>query len=177
VSNENLAKEIYDACHLKGNFLLRSGAISKEYFDKYLFESQPGLLMKIAKALIPLIPPETEILAGLELGGVPLAVILSQLTNLPTAFVRKEAKAYGTKKIAEGIEIDGAKVLLVEDVVTSGGQLILSASDLRSIGADLTNAVCVIDREAGGVENLSAESIQLEALFSMSLLKHQSSQG
>ena len=105
--------------------------------------------MKIAKALIPLIPPETEILAGLELGGVPLAVILSQLTNLPTAFVRKEAKAYGTKKIAEGIELDGAKVLLVEDVVTSGGQLILSASNLRSIGADLTNAVCVIDREAG----------------------------
>ena len=91
--------------------------------------------------------------------------------------MRKEAKAYGTKKIAEGIEIDGAKVLLVEDVVTSGGQLILSASDLRSIGADLTNAVCVIDREAGGVENLSAENIQLEALFSMSLLKHQSSQG
>ena len=60
MSNENLAKEIYDACHLEGNFLLRSGAISKEYFDKYLFESQPGLLMKIAKALIPLIPQKPK---------------------------------------------------------------------------------------------------------------------
>jgi orotate phosphoribosyltransferase len=177
VNTANLAIEIYKVCRLEGKFLLRSGAISREYFDKYLFESRPKLLKRIANDLLPLIPPETDVLAGLELGGVPLAVVLSQLTNLPTTFVRKEAKTYGTKKLAEGIEVSGAKVLLVEDVVTSGGQLILSSSDLRSIGAKVTNALCVIDREAGGVENLASKGVNLESLFTLGMLQQLSSQG
>ncbi len=90
---------------------------------------------------------------------------------MPGAFVRKEAKKYGTAKIAEGADLKGKKIVIVEDVVTSGGQVILSAKDLRELGADILCAVCVIDRESGGKEKLAAEGIELRALFTMSELK------
>src|SRR5438874_31274 len=102
---------------LTGRFLLRSGATSEEYFDKYLFESDPVLLRAIAEAMAPLVPPSTDALAGLELGGVPLATALSRETGLATRFVRKEAKAYGTCRLAEGGDVDGARLVVVEDVI------------------------------------------------------------
>ena len=88
--------------HITGEFVLRSGVTSTEYFDKYRFEADPALLRDIAAALVPLVPDGTEVLAGLELGGVPIATVLSQLTGIPAAFVRKEAKTYGTCQLAEG---------------------------------------------------------------------------
>ena len=92
-------------------------------------------------------------LAGLELGGVPIATLLSAHTGLPTFFVRKQAKKYGTEKICEGGDISGMRLLIVEDVVTTGGQIILSAQDLRAEGAVVDHALCVIDREAGGADS------------------------
>ena len=136
VDREGLAREIYDRTHLTGEFVLRSGAVSNEYFDKYLFESDPVLLRSIGEALVPLVPDGTEVLAGLELGGIPLATMLSQLTGLPALFVRKEAKTYGTCRLAEGGEVDGRRLTIVEDVVTSGGQVVLSAEDLRGAVRD-----------------------------------------
>src|SRR5690606_27924971 len=147
MDRHRLAAAIYDRAHLTGTFLLRSGATSSEYFDKYLFESDPELLVSIAEALVPLIPDDTEVLAGLELGGVPLAVVLGQITGLNVLFVRKKAKDYGTRRLAEGGEVAGKKLLIVEDVVTSGGQVVLSTRDLRELGAVVDSAVCVIDRE------------------------------
>ena len=92
----DLAAAIYDTAHITGDFLLRSGARSTEYFDKYLFEAKPELLRVIAEHLAPLIPAGTDVLSGLELGGVPLATALSLHTGIPAAFVRKKAKEYGT---------------------------------------------------------------------------------
>lgn len=171
MTRQNLAARIFTVSNLKGEFRLRSGAVSNEYFDKYLFESDPQLLKEIALALQPLIPPGIDAFAGLELGGVPLATMLSQVTGLPTFFVRKQAKEYGTCKLAEGGDIAGKQLLIVEDVVTSGGQVILSAQDLRSLGAQVSHAICVIDREAGGTEKLAAEGVELRALFKMRELK------
>jgi orotate phosphoribosyltransferase len=162
-----LARRIFEVSHLRGTFTLRSGALSHEYFDKYLFESDPGLIHEIATALAPLVPPGTEALAGLELGGVPLAVMLSQVTGLPTLFVRKEAKTYGTCRLAEGGELDGRRVTVVEDVVTSGGQVVTSCGDLRERGAIVGHALCVIDREAGGPDALLAIDVELRPLFRM----------
>ncbi len=162
-----LAHEIYRASHLTGRFVLRSGAVSHEYFDKYLFESDPRLLAAIGDALAPLVPAGTDALAGLETGGIPLAVILSQRSGLPAVFVRKEAKTYGTCKLAEGGPLDGRRLLIVEDVVTSGGQLLASTHDLRERGAIVERAVCIIDRQAGGPEALAAAGVELEALFTM----------
>jgi orotate phosphoribosyltransferase len=166
-----LARAIYGASHLTGTFTLRSGATSNEYFDKYRFESDPALLHTIAEALVPLLPDGTEALAGLELGGVPLAVALSAVTGLPALFVRKEAKAYGTCQLAEGGALDGRRLTVVEDVVTSGGQVVLSCGDLRDRGATVEHALCVIDREAGGPAALRDIGVDVRPLFTMSELK------
>jgi orotate phosphoribosyltransferase len=166
-----LARRIYDTAHITGEFTLRSGAKSNEYFDKYLFEADPKLLKDIAQALVPLVPPGIDALAGLEMGGIPLATMLSQFTGLPVLFVRKKAKEYGTCKIAEGGLVNGRKLLLVEDVVTSGGAILDAAKALRDEGAVLGPVVCVIDRESGGPANLAKVDLQLTPLFTMSALK------
>lgn len=160
----DLARRVGEACRLTGTFTLRSGQVSTTYFDKYLFEADPQLLAAVARAATTLIPMGTEVLAGLELGGVPVATALSLATGLPTAFVRKEAKKYGTAKLAEGADVEGRRVLIVEDIVTTGGQVVLSARDLRARGAVLLGALCVIDRSEGN-HQLAAEGLELISLF------------
>jgi orotate phosphoribosyltransferase len=166
-----LADHIDERARLAGEFRLRSGATSNEYFDKYLFESDPQLLREIAEKLVGLLPDGVEVLAGLELGGVPLAVVASQVSGLPCVFVRKTAKTYGTCRLAEGGEVAGRRIAVIEDVVTSGGQVIESCRELRDREADIAVVLCVIDREAGGRENLAAERLDLRALFTMSQLR------
>ncbi len=170
MNRDELARAIHARSHLTGTFTLRSGAVSHEYFDKYRFESDPALLRAIAEALAPLVPAGADALAGLELGGVPLATALSQVTGLPACFVRKEAKTYGTCQLAEGIDVSGARLTVVEDVVTSGGQVVLSCGDLRDRGATVEHALCVIDREAGGPDALAALAVELRPLFTMTEL-------
>ena len=134
---------------------MRSGVTSTEYFDKYRFEADPVLLRDLAVAMAPLVPAGVDALAGLELGGVPLATMLSQVTGLPARFVRKAAKTYGTCQLAEGGELEGARLCIVEDVVTSGGAVLDAASRASARGATLGTVVCVIDRESGGSEKLA----------------------
>ena len=165
-----LAERIYAASHLTGTFTLRSGVVSNEYFDKYLFEAEPDLLHAIATAMLPLVPAGVDALAWLELGGIPLATVLSQLTGLAARFVRKQAKTYGTCRLAEGGELDGEHLCIVEDVVTSGGAILDAAVELRAAGAVLGPVVCVIDRESGGLDKLAAEGLELRPLFRMSEL-------
>lgn len=143
---KKLAKKIYEVSHLTGEFKLRSGQISTEYFDKYQFECRPEVLKKIAKSMKKMIPKDTEILAGLEMGGIPLATALSLETGLPTVLVRKAAKDYGTAKLAEGPSIDGKKLCLIEDVITTGGQVAESTKELRDRGAIVDHVLCVIYR-------------------------------
>ncbi|GGG78937.1 orotate phosphoribosyltransferase [Paenibacillus radicis (ex Gao et al. 2016)] len=162
-----LAEEIYKASHLTGTFRLRSGKQSDHYFDKYLFESNPRLLAAIADKLAPLVPPGTEVLAGLEMGGIPVATALSLKTGIPAAFVRKKAKEYGTCKLAEGIEIAGKNVCIIEDVVTTGGQILLSAEDLKQHGANVQAVVSVIEREAAGRANLEQAGLAFYSLLTM----------
>jgi orotate phosphoribosyltransferase len=167
-----LGERISARARLTGEFRLRSGAVSDEYFDKYLFESDPRLLREVAEELVALLPGDVEVLAGLELGGVPLAAVASQVCGLPTAFVRKTAKTYGTCRLAEGRDIASRRVAVIEDVVTSGGQVIESCRELRHREADIATVLCVIDREAGGRENLAAEGLDLRPLFTMGQLRH-----
>lgn len=171
MTKSELAKAIYEVAYITGNFKLRSGSISNEYFDKYQFESRPTILKSLAHELIPLLPKEYDLLGALEMGGIPIATAIALETGNNVVFVRKEAKEYGTAKFAEGPDINGKKICLIEDVVTSGGQLIISADMLRKEGAIIEDAVCVIDREAGGKKALSDIGIELRALFTMSELK------
>ncbi|CAG6396727.1 Orotate phosphoribosyltransferase [Actinacidiphila cocklensis] len=165
VTNSDLARRIHAVSHLTGQFTLRSGRTATEYFDKYRFEGDPALLDEIAQRMAPLVPSGTEVLAGLEMGGIPVVTALGRHTGLPCAFVRKQAKPYGTCRLAEGTEVAGRRVLVVEDVVTSGGQIVLSTADLRVLGAVVSEALCVIDREQGGADALAAEGISLLSLL------------
>lgn len=142
----DLAARVNAIARLTGTFTLRSGRVANEYFDKYRFEADPVLLADVAEAMAAMIPPGTEVLAGLELGGVPIATALSLHTGLPAAFVRKEAKSYGTAQLAEGAPVAGRRVLVIEDVVTTGGQVIISAGQLRDLGAVIDTVLCAIDR-------------------------------
>lgn len=166
MNHAELAKKIDEVCHLKGDFLLRSGSRSNEYFDKYRFESRPDLLKEISEHMKILIPKNIDCFAALEMGGIPIGTALSLATGLPCAFIRKSAKKYGTCQFAEGIEIKGKKLCLIEDIITSGGQVLLSAKDLRNSGALVEDVLCVINR--GGPEaelKLSNAGLKLQSLF------------
>jgi len=172
-----LARRIYERAHLTGEFRLRSGAVSGEYFDKYLFEADPELLREVAEALVTLLPDGAHALAGLELGGIPLAAVASQITRLPTLFVRKQAKDYGTRRLAEGGVVTGRRLVVIEDVLSSGGAVLQACGALRELGAEIAAVLCVIDREADGRANLAAEGLELRAVFTMSELRRAATDG
>ena len=155
MSDPQLARDIDALCRLSGEFTLRSGQVSHEYFDKYLFEADPALLARVVAQMEPLLPRGTELLGGLEMGGIPIATVLSARTGLPALFVRKEAKAYGTCKLAEGPDVDGKQVTLVEDVVTTGGAVRDATLALRGYGAAVSDVVCAIDRSPAGENPLA----------------------
>ncbi|WP_409347322.1 orotate phosphoribosyltransferase [Paenibacillus sp. MBLB4367] len=163
----SLAKAIYETAHLTGTFTLRSGQQSDNYFDKYRFEANPAVLRQVAERLRALIPAGTEVLAGLEMGGIPIATALSLESGVPAAFVRKKAKEYGTCKLAEGFDVEGRRVCVIEDVVTTGGQVILSTNDLRAAGAIVEDVICVIERNPEGRKKLAEAGLRLHALFTM----------
>ena len=165
-----LAREIYHTAHITGTFTLRSGQVSHEYFDKYLFEARPELLAAIASFMTGLIPGGTELLAGLEMGGIPIVTALSLTTGLPAAFVRKQAKTYGTCKLAEGGDVSGRKVCVIEDVVTTGGQIIESVKELRALGAAVDTVLCVIQRNENASDILQREGLRLIPAFTMAYL-------
>ena len=171
MDKKELANKIYAVSHITGTFKLRSGQVSNQYFDKYLFEARPDLLAEIGDKMAKLIPAGTEVVAGLELGGVPLASVISLKTGLPAAFVRKVAKNYGTCKLAEGAEIKGKKVCVIEDVVTTGGQIFLSVNELRKLGAVVNEVVCVILRGADSRALLAKEGLNLIPLLTMEELE------
>ncbi|MGW8566232.1 orotate phosphoribosyltransferase [Isoptericola sp. NPDC055881] len=166
----DLARDVHRACRLTGTFTLRSGQVASEYFDKYLFESDPALLARVAAQLMPLVPADTDLLGGLELGGVPLVTVLSSLTGHPALFVRKEAKRYGTAKLAEGPAVAGRRVTLVEDVVTTGGAVRDATLALRAEGAVVETVVCAIDRSPAGTSPLADLGVELRAVLTKSRL-------
>lgn len=170
MDRQTLGRRIAERCRLEGEFRLRSGRTAAVYFDKYLFEADPVLLWAVAEHASRLIPPDTDVLAGLELGGVPVATALSIRTGLPAAFVRKEAKTYGTMKLAEGAEARGRRVLIVEDVITTGGQVLHAAAGLRDAGADISGVLTVIDRREGP-STLEEAGMDVRTLFRSSDLR------
>ena len=160
-----LAADVDACCRLSGTFTLRSGQVSSEYFDKYLFESDPALLARVAAQMVPLLPEDTELLGGLELGGVPIATIVSSLSGHRTLFVRKQAKEYGTCKLAEGPDVAGRRVTLVEDVITTGGAVRDATNALRAAGAIVEVVVCAIDRSPAGENPLADVGLEVRPVL------------
>lgn len=168
--DETLAADIDAICRLTGEFTLRSGQQATEYFDKYRFEADPELLVRIAHAMVPLLPEDTELLGGLELGGVPIATMVSSLTGKPALFVRKQAKTYGTCKLAEGPDVAGRRVTLIEDVITTGGAVRDATNALRGAGATVEVVVCAIDRSPEGENPLADVGLEVRPVLTKAQL-------
>ena len=156
---------------LRGDFLLRSGQRSSYYIDKYLFSTQPDLLRRLAAELASLVPPEAQRIAGPVLGAVPLVTALSLESGLPMLIVRVEKpKEYGTNKQIEGTFVPGERVILVEDVVTTGGAALTAVEVLRAAGAAVLGALAVVDREQGGPEAFASAGVPFQSLFTRTSL-------
>ena len=171
MDKKELAKQIKKLSYLTGQFKLRSGKTSSFYWDKYRFESDPKLLAEIIEHMIKILPPSFDKLAGMELGGIPLATVLSLRIGKPCLFVRKKAKDYGTCNLVEGGFKPGETVLVVEDVITTAGQVVSSIEDMRKLGLIVNDVLCVIDREQGGREKLTEIKCSLMSLFTMTELE------
>ena len=167
-----LAARIRATSQISGRFVLRSGLVSETYFDKYQFESDPQLLLAIAEAMRPLVPLGIQVLAGLEMGGIPIVTMLSQVSGIPASFIRKEPKKYGTCRYAEGTSLQGKRFILVEDVVSSGGAIIDAIAKLRADGLFPEAALCVIDRQTGGKEALETQGLPLISLLTLDDVKN-----
>ena len=173
MTRDELAAALRDAAYLEGDFVLRSGRRSKYYLDKYRFETRPDLLRPLGELIAEAVrehEPDAERLAGPELGAVALAASASLVSGLPFLIVRKQAKDYGTANRLEGVYDEGECVCLVEDVVTSGGAAVEAVQGLREAGLRVSNAVCVVDREEGGVDELARHAVRLRPLFTASEL-------
>jgi orotate phosphoribosyltransferase len=163
-----LAAAIREHAYLEGDFLLRSGKRSRYYMDKYRFETVPDLLEEIGARIAALaaeVEPEADRLACPELGAVTLAAAASLAGRLPFVIVRGKAKEYGTAQQLEGAFSPGERVLLVEDIVTTAGAAADAVRALRQAGLECRTAICVIDREEGGVDTLARLGVRLHPLF------------
>jgi orotate phosphoribosyltransferase len=173
LTNAELGAALREHAYLEGDFVLRSGRRSRYYLDKYRFETRPDLLGPLGERIAQAVAehePEAVRLAGPELGAVPLAAAASLASGLPFLIVRKETKDYGTANRLEGVFEDGECVCLVEDVVTSGGAAVAAIEALREAGLTCRTAVCVVDREEGGVDALARVAVRLRPLFRASEL-------
>ncbi len=173
MTKAQLAKKIREVSYLTGQFKLRSGQVSTFYWDKYRFEARPELLDAIAGEMQKLLPKSGSFsrLAGMELGGVPLATAISLRTGTPSLFVRKTAKNYGTQNLVEGDFEQGETVVVIEDVITTAGQVARSVRQMRELGVKIDHVVCAIDRQQGGAENLKAVGCSLSAVFTLKELE------
>ena len=166
VTREQLITRIKQSALLHGNFVLRSGRKSNYYLDKYLFETQPDILAALAKLFAKHVDHTIDRIAGPELGGVPLATAVALHTSKPMVLIRNAKKQYGTSKQFEGRLEPGDRVLITEDIATSGGQSLEAARLLRhECECEVVKIVVAIDRQEGAREHIEAAGFDFESLF------------
>jgi orotate phosphoribosyltransferase len=165
MTREQLAHRIAEVSLLRGEFTLRSGRKSNYYLDKYLFETQPDVLIELGKMFAAHIRPGVDRIAGAELGAVALAAATAMASGKPFVIIRNQKKDYGTSKLLEGSIKSGETVLIVEDVLTTGGQVLEAAKTLKEAGANVDGIVAVIDRMEGARQNIESAGYRFESLF------------
>ncbi|WP_063129882.1 orotate phosphoribosyltransferase [Nocardia fusca] len=170
--SSGLVTRIRESAVRRGGFVLASGEVLDEYFDQYALAAAPDLLAEVAEAMAGLIPADVDVVAGVALGGVPLAVAVSAVTGIPAAFVRPEPKPYGLRRQVEGDIASGSRVVVVDDVVRTGGQVYDAIRALHGVGARVPRAVCVLDRRLGGSELLRENGIELRGLLDPDMLEY-----
>ncbi len=165
MTKQELAKRIKETAYLEGDFTLRSGKKSKYYMDKYLFETQPDILEALGAEFAKYVSGDVTLIAGAELGGVALAAATAMHTGKRWIIVRNSKKDYGTSKMIEGILNKNDVVLLVEDIATTGGQVLEAAKIITEAGAKIKKIVSVIDRKQGAGENITKAGYEFESIL------------
>ena len=165
MTKDQLAKRIAEVALLRGEFTLRSGRKSNYYLDKYRFETQPDVLQALGKLFAEHVGSHVDRIAGAELGAIPLATVTAIASGKPCVFLRNQKKDYGTAKLVEGVLNKGETVLIVEDVMTTGGQVLESCKVLQELGVKIDRIVGVIDRMEGARENIEKAGFKFESLF------------
>ena len=167
MDHATLARRVKEVALLEGDFTLRSGKKSKFYFDKYLFETQPDILEAMGQEIARRLPEGTARIAGPELGAVALAAAASLASRKPFFIVRNAKKEYGTSKTIEGKLEKGDRVVLVEDIVTTGGQVVEAIKNISEAGASVVKVIVALDRLEGGRESIvaSAPGVAYEAIL------------
>jgi orotate phosphoribosyltransferase len=168
MTRDEVAKRIAEASLLRGTFKLRSGRTSSYYLDKYLFSTQPDVLKALGEMFAERARTcgvDVTRLAGAELGGIPLVSAASMASGIPCVFIRNQKKDYGTARQLEGkLDADDV-VVIVEDVATSGGQVLEAAKVIEETGARVACIIATIDRQEGARENIEAAGHTFDALF------------
>ena len=167
MKRDEIAQRIAELSVLHGNFTLRSGRTSTWYIDKYRFSTDPEILLELGRMFAERLPDGTQRLAGAELGGIPLVTTTSMAAGLPCLFVRNQKKEYGTAKRFEGELLEGDRVTLLEDVATTGGQVLEAARDLEAAGADIAGIIATVDRMEGARENIESAGYWFDSLFTV----------
>lgn len=170
LTDEQLIERIREAALLHGEFTLRSGRTSRYYLDKYRFETEPDILAALAERFAAHVTADVDRLAGAELGGIPLVTVTALHTGKPCIFIRNQKKDYGTAQQIEGRLEPGERVLVLEDIATTGGQVLEAAQQLAELGAKIVGIVAVIDREEGARENIEAAGFTFKSLLTKSAL-------
>lgn len=168
MDRSELAGRIAEASLLRGHFTLRSGRVSHYYLDKYLFSTQPDILRALGELFAQHVTPDITRLAGAELGGIPLVTAASMASGLPCVFIRNQKKEYGTAKQLEGKLEAGDRVMMIEDVCTTGGQVLEAAKVIEQMGATVARIVGTIDRQEGARQTIGEAGYSFEALFTTS---------
>ena len=165
MTRDELIQAILDTSVLRGEFTLRSGRKSSYYIDKYRFATRPDVLREVGRLMGEHATQlNVDRIAGAELGGVPLAAATSLACGRPYVLIRNQKKEYGTAKQMEGELQEGDRVLLVEDVLTTGGQVLEAARTLEAAGATVVRIVSVIDRMEGARENIEGAGYEMAGL-------------
>ncbi len=162
---EQIAQRIAETAVLRGKFTLRSGRTSSYYIDKYLFLTDPQILEELGRMIASRLPAGTDRLAGAELGGIPLVSAASMAAGLPAIYVRNSRKEYGTAKQLEGRLEPDDKVVIVEDVITSGGQAVEAAQIITDAGGEVACIIATVDRQEGARQAVEQAGYRFEALF------------
>ena len=165
MTREELIKRIKETAYLEGDFVLRSGKRSKYYLDKYLFETCPDILSALGEEFARYITDDVTLIAGAELGGVALAAATALATGKNWVIIRNTKKGYGTGKLIEGLLKKDDVVLLVEDVATTGGQVLEAAKVITEAGATVKKIVCVVDRKQGAEQNVTKAGYKFESIL------------
>jgi orotate phosphoribosyltransferase len=165
MTKQELVKRIKETAYLEGDFILRSGKRSKYYLDKYLFETQPDILKALGAELAKYVTSDVTLIAGAELGGVALAAATAMQTGKKWIIIRNSKKDYGTSKMVEGALNKNDVVLLVEDIATTGGQVLEAAKIITESGAKIKKIVAVIDRKQGAGENITNAGYKFESIL------------